>query len=170
MSKPKTTKPKIEDVIIDALCGDAQKNALDFAAFLRANKMSPSWASANAWAVSYKGKRVCYIRMHGTADYHNLECGSWHINHVNYGQTNLVGVENEQSISDEKLKNIVWDKVKFCKRCYNCKPGNAVTILGKPFVEVCHSWLMMKNPDADTLNCGKKIVLMRKQAIAGEGI
>jgi len=164
-------KPKIEDVIVQVLANDAQKNALNFVAFLRANKMSPSWASANAWAVSYKSQRVCYIRLHGTAHYHNLERGSWHINHVNYGRTSLVdhGDEPNQHISDEKLKDMVWDNVKHCTRCYNCKTGNSVTILGKQFDETCHSWLMMKNPDADAINCAKKIVAMRRYAIANAG-
>lgn len=78
--------------------------------------------------------------------------------------------EYEQYISDETLKDMVWNSVKHCTKCYNCKPGNSVMVLGKQFDEVCHSWLMMKNPDADTLNCAKKIVIMRKQAIADMGV
>ncbi|MCL2361680.1 MAG: hypothetical protein FWC73_07705 [Defluviitaleaceae bacterium] len=162
----KTAKPQIEETINDVLHGDALKNALDFVAFLRANKLSPRWASLNSWAVSYKNQRVCYIRLSGTAHYHNLEDGSWHINHVNYGQTELVGDDDEQYISNERLKDMVWNNVKYCAKCYNCKPGNVVTVLGRQFDEVCHSWLMMKNPDVDTLNCAKTIILMRKKAIA----
>ena len=162
----KVTKPKIEEIITDVLAGDALENALDFVAFLRANKLSPRWASLNAWAVSHKNQRICYIRLYGTAHYHNLEDGSWHINHVNYGQTSFAGDDGEQLISDEKLKDMVWNNVKHCSRCYNCKPGNVVTVLGKQFDKVCHSWLMMKNPDIVTLGCAKRIVLMKKQAIA----
>ena len=165
----KTLKPKIEDIIADVLDGDTLENALDFVEFLRANKLSPRWASLNAWAVSYKNQRVCYIRLFGTAHYHNLEEGSWHINHVNYGQTDLERDENKRYISDERLKDMVWNNVRHCAKCYNCKPGNVVTVLGKRFDEVCHSWLMMKNPDIDTINCAKEIILMRKQAIADKG-
>lgn len=163
----KLAKPKLEDVVCDVLINDAQRNALDFAAFLRANKLSPRWASANSWVISHKNQRVCYIRLSGTAHYHNLESGSWHISHVNYGHTNLINHdEDEQYISDELLGEIALQNVKYCAKCYNCKPGNAVTILDKLFDEVCHSWLLMKNPDANTLSCAKKIVAMRKRAIA----
>ena len=164
----KTAKPKIEDVICDVLTGDEQKNALDFVAFLRANKMSPGWASTNSWAISYKKQRICFIRMSGTAHYHDLEGGFWHINHVNYGCINLVSYpdEWEQYISDEKLKDMVWNQIRTCKKCYNCKGVKAVVIFGKQFDDVCQNWLFMKNPDVDALNCAKKIVLMRKHAIA----
>ncbi len=166
----KTVKPKIEEVIVGVLSGEALENALDFISFLRANKMSPTLTAVNAWAVSYKGKRVCYIRASGAADYHNLEDGSWHIAHVNYGKTNLVDNDNyaKQYISDEKLKDIVLDRIKMCVRCYNCKPGNSVTIADKQFDEVCHTWLLMKNPNADEVNCAKKIVMMRRGAIANQ--
>ncbi len=166
----KTVKPKIEEVIVGILDGDALQNALDFISFLRANKMSPTLTAANAWAVSYKGQRVCYIRVAGTAYYHNLENGSWHIAHVNYGCTKLIGYtdDSEQYISDEKLNDIVLDKVKSCTRCANCKRGNSLTILEKQFDEVCHTWLLMKNPNADAVNCAKKIVMMRRNAIANK--
>ena len=164
----KLAKPQIEEIIADVLDSDALENALDFVSFLRENKLSPRWASLNAWAVSYKNQRVCYIRLSGTAHYHNLGDGSWHINHVNYGQTNLIGDENGQGISDEKLKDMVLGNIRYCTKCYNCKPGNVVTVLGKQFDEVCHSWLMMKNPDVDALNGAKRIVLMRKHAITNK--
>ena len=167
----KTAKPKIEDVIDHALTGSAQKNALDFVAFLRANKMSPRWASANSWAVSYRNQRICFIRVSGTAQYHHLEKGSWHINHVNYGNTNLISYpdEWEQYIPDDQLKDMVWSHVRYCKKCYNCKGTKTIIILGKQFDDVCHNWMFMKNPDVDTLNCAKKIVIMRRQAIANMG-
>ena len=41
----KNEKPKIEDVVCEVLSGDAQKNALDFIAFLRENKLNPAWGS-----------------------------------------------------------------------------------------------------------------------------
>jgi len=114
----KISKPKIEDVIYEVLADDAQKNALDFAAFLRANKCHPDGL----------------LRTHG-----------------------------KFYLSDEKLKDMVWNNVGHCTKCYNCKPGNEVTVLGKQFDEVCHSWLMMKNPDVDTLNCAKKKLLMKNR-------
>jgi len=59
----KADKPAIEDVIPECLDGEARKLALDIAAFLRANRMSPTWASWNSWKSSYKGKGISYIKL-----------------------------------------------------------------------------------------------------------
>ena len=59
----KANKPKVEDIIPNWLDGDMKNNALDFVTWLRVNKMSPTWASANSWKVSYKSKGVCYIKL-----------------------------------------------------------------------------------------------------------
>jgi len=72
---PKNDKPVIEDSICDLLGGDARKNALDFIAYLRENKLNPQWSAANAWKVNYKTFSVCFIRLHGAAYYHNLAVG-----------------------------------------------------------------------------------------------
>jgi len=110
------------------------------------------------------------VRLSRAAHHHYLEDGSWHINHVNYGNANLVSnIEDEQYISDEMLGEMVLSKIKPCKKCYNCKTVNAIMVLGKQFDDVCQNWLMMKSPDIATLNCAKKIVLMRKRAIANIG-
>ena len=161
----KQTKPQIEEIITNVLNDDAKKNALDFVAFLRANKLSPRWASQNSWVVSYKNQRICYIRLSGTAHYHNLEDGSWHINHVNYGQTIFSKDDKNQYIPDEQLKNVVFNKIKFCTKCYNCKPGNSVMVLESQFNDVCHSWFVTKSPDIDAINCAKSLVIMKKHAI-----
>ena len=49
MPTQKKPKPEIENVIPEYLDGDMKKTALDFVAWLRANKMNPVWASANIW-------------------------------------------------------------------------------------------------------------------------
>jgi len=151
----KTAKPKIEDVILKSVKEEEQKAALDFAGFIRANKMSPAWASKNAWKVSCKGKVLCYIRTAGTAHYHNLDDGSWHINFAAYSDFTY-----NISASDEAVKDIIWDKVRFCKKCANnnCAPAKCLTINGKVFDKVCHQWLVIKNPDAEALECVKKLV------------
>ena len=152
MTEQKNKKPKIEDVILDLVKEEHQKAALDFVGYIRANKMTPSWASANSWKVSYKGQVLCYIRTAGTAPYHNLDEGSWHINFAVYSD-----YVYDVPVSDEAIK-MVWDKVKHCTNCYNCIPANHLTINGKVFDKVCHQWLIIKNPDAEMLDCVKKLV------------
>jgi len=163
--KQKTERPKIEDVLTGTLEGDTLLNARSFVLFLVENKMKPVWASANSWKASCKGKGICYIRLHGTAHYHNLSENSWHICFINYGYTGLVGDSDEHISSDEQLKEIVWDNIRFCTKCSNCKRGNVVDVFGKQFDEVCHRWLVMETPNSEVLNCAKKIVLARKQEI-----
>ena len=45
------------------LDGAEKQNALDFAAYCRANKMTPQWQSTNRWRFQHKGKRVCIVRL-----------------------------------------------------------------------------------------------------------
>ena len=146
----KTEKPIIEDVINETV--KEKHLALDFVGFIRAHKMTPAWASKNAWKVSYKGQVLCYIRTAGTAPYHNLDDGSWHIGFAVYSDY-IYNV----SVPEGAVK-MIWDKVRHCKRCANCIPANHLTINGREFGNVCHQWLVIKNPDAEGLECVKKLV------------
>ena len=161
----KAAKPKVEDVILDVVKKEHQKAALDFVGFIRANKMTPAWASKNAWKVNYKGKVLCYIRTSGTAHYHNLDDGSWHINFAVYSDSVY-----DIAASDEAVKGI-WDKLRFCQKCANnnCAPAKSLTINGKVFDKLCHQWLVMKNPDAEALDCVKKLVEAIRHSISHHG-
>jgi hypothetical protein len=82
IKEQKTTKPVIEDIIGKFLKGDALRNAMDFIAFLRENKMNPRWHSANSWRVSgKKGKGVCRIDLGGLkhAWMQHIKIGDWQI-------------------------------------------------------------------------------------------
>ena len=156
----KKTKPKAEDVISDLLDGNRKHAALDFVAFIKSYKMTPQWASANSWAVSYKGKRVCYIKV---SDYVSGD-GSWYIRpSVDYNDALFSFIENE------KLTEIIWNSLHYCRACGKCAPGRSVTVCGKVFSKVCHGILFeFHNPDAATLDCAKKLVEFRRNAISGK--
>ena len=160
--KQKAAKPKVEDVILNAVKQEHQKAALEFAGFIRANKMTPAWASQNAWKVSYRGNVLCYIRTAGTAHYHNLDDGSWHINFAAYSD-----FVYDIPVSGEAVKGI-WDNLRFCQKCTNnnCAPAKSLTINGKRFDKVCHQWLVIKNPDSRELDCMKKLVIAIRQSIS----
>ena len=151
MSNQKKIKPKIEDVILEMVNEEHRHNALDFVKYIRASKMTPAWASANSWKVSYKGQVLCYIRTAGTAHYHNLDGGSWHINFAVYSD-----YVYDVSVSNDAIE-MIWNRVRHCVNCYNCAPANHLTINGKGFDKVCHQWLTVKNPDAEMLDCLKKL-------------
>ena len=60
--KQKKTKPKIEEIAADYLAGDKLNNVLDFVAWLRANKMTPTFGSKSSLGISYT-TRVCYLKL-----------------------------------------------------------------------------------------------------------
>jgi len=63
----KNIKPRIDDIINDFLSGDALNNALNFIDYLKDNKMSPRWSATSTWTVRHKSRRVCVIKLHGSA-------------------------------------------------------------------------------------------------------
>ena len=156
MSESKKIKPKIEDVINEILSGDAQENALNFVAYLRKKKMNPQWSAANAWKVSSKTFGVCFIRLHGSAEYHRLELGSWNI-------TPFIGEYDGNSLSNE-MKEVIWANKKNCQTCSLCALPVS-SIFGKKFATSCECSICFKNPNAEAVECAKKLVELRRDAI-----
>lgn len=155
----KKTKPKVEDVINELLEGDRKKNALDFVAYIKSFKMTPHWASANSWAVSYKNKRVCYIKV---GDHVSME-GAWYIRpSVEYNDALFT------YITKEKLEEFIWDNLHYCRACGRCAPGRRAVVCGKEFDHVCNAILFeFHNPDVMTLECAKKLVKFKRNIISG---
>jgi len=150
----KSTRPQIEDVADKLLEGEKLKNLLDFIKWLRANKISPTWATRNSWMVSVKGKRVCYIRV---SQLDGLFTGSWWVSF------HAEGLVDENLINDEKLKEIAWSNIRKCRVCNSCFPGNNRVILGKEFEDICglaapDFW----NPGADEIECMKKLIQAKR--------
>ena len=150
-------KQIIEDIINDTFKGETRKNALDFVAFLRENKMSPLNTSNNGWKVSSKACVVCYIWI-------DSEAGTFSLNP-------FIGEYAPNSLSDE-LKEIVWaNKRSTCQPChviigdgYNCS-YKLNTVFGKDFSDACARSIGFKNPDAKEYECLKALILMRKNTI-----
>ena len=151
---PKTAKPRVEDTLRDALSSEQAALALSFVGFLRDLRMSPQWASANSWAVSFKGKRVCYIKV--TAN------GGWYIRPaVQYDDALHAFCQQEGLIS------IMLDHVHHCISCGKCAPGKTAVFFGKTLEHVCCSPIDFEfhDPDETTLDCARKIILYRRAAI-----
>jgi hypothetical protein len=148
------TKPKIEDVIALRLKGNQQKNALDFVAFLRENKLSPGRMDIGSYAVKSKNKSVCNVYIH--AD------GRWM---MRFRPSTL-----ENRFSDDEMLAFILDNIHHPEpRCPSC-PGiirNYVDVLGIQPDNVCNCWpVMIYNPDGKTLDICKKFVLYIKSIIA----
>jgi len=145
----------IEDIFGEVLTGDVLKNALDFMEFLGANEVTQT--GQHEWY--YKDGCVCYI------DTRN-ERHSW-----------IVWTEGDYSNEcegfpiDERTKEIAWANVMKCGNCndVDCS-GKEKIIFGKEFTNICNAdnvnmTFMFTNPDAETLECVKKLILMRKNFI-----
>jgi len=143
---------EIRDVFNEVLAGDTLRNALNFVDFLGANEVTQ--AGEHEW--HYKGECVCYIDTRN----HNHHWIVW-----TEGDYNS---EPDSFPIDERTKEIAWANV---MKCGNCKDvdcsGKAKVILGKEFSNICnadnaHMTFMFTNPNAEVLECVKKLVLMRK--------
>ncbi len=72
---------------------------------------------------------------------------------------------NEDFPLDEHLKEIAWKNVDFCGNCGYCTGGTHKTVFGKEFDNVCRTTMIFSNPNAETLEFMKKMVLIRKHDI-----
>lgn len=142
----------MKNIFNDSLSGEALKNALDFAEYLKANEMTVSGSE-----VSYKGKVVCYMHIDGGKEYPNPWTiwteGDYSHEHINV-------------LMDEHMKEIAWANVNICGKCgSSCAPGKRKMIFGKEFDNVCSADMAFHIPNAEILDCIKKLLEMRKYAI-----
>ena len=161
-------RPKIEDFVSDF--DDEVKNIiLDFASYLRANKMPPQWAAINSWKFLYKKERIGYIR---------LINGSWFFDYIiptiekgleTYAATLTIDKKFEEFACKENLQEYIFDNVKYCSTCISvghCSPKNLI-IFGKDFKKLCWNGnLSFKNPNAADLKRLKKLYDYLKNDIA----
>ena len=61
--KQASTKPDINNVICHKLDGSALKDALFVIDNISENKMKIKWSSVNTWAVKYRRKHVCDLKI-----------------------------------------------------------------------------------------------------------
>lgn len=156
----KESKPKVEEIINASLKNDNKKNALDFVDFVKSFRMTPQWASANSWAVNYKSKRVCYIKVHKDAS----GDGFWCIRPaIEYNDDFAIFCKKEN------LENIMLKSVHFCCGCGKCAPGKQVVFFNKELNKVCCAPIDFEfhNPNAVVMDCAKKLVIFKRYAISG---
>jgi len=160
----RTIKPKAEEVLPYFLDGENLAVALDFAAFLRAEKMNPAWAGVhNAWRANYKGKPICYIRL-GREWVRDTKDVKWvivlYLNHME-AYANEIYRQNWQSI--------IWDDLHYCRDCaYGCFPGKTKTILRKEFSGLCPTFynkVNFVNPGDAAIKIVKKLLELEREAV-----
>lgn len=142
---------KIKDSIMNVLSGGTMRNALDFAEYLHENEMI---TGGEHGAVMYKDKVLCYIYLDGSEQ----APGPWTVwTEGDYSN------EHRDVPMDENMKETAWANVNFCGNCGgDCSPGKHKTILGKEFDSVCSADMAFNDPNANELECLKKLLEMRK--------
>ena len=154
----KKLKPRAEDVIQASLPPVHREQAMRFLAFLKSLRMTPQWASVHSWTVSYKGKRVCHIKVSAGA-------GTWYIRPSLQYDEALDAFCRKEQLTELMLKN-----VHHCVACGRCAPGKKAVFFGAALEHVCCAPIDFEfhNPDDEELNCVQKLVLYSRQRIAGD--
>ena len=142
-----------EEKIMETLNGDTQKNALNFATFLKANNLS---TGENHSTIVFNGDVLAWMHMDGKPDLP----GPWTI------WPDLIGTVPDGFIFDEKMIEVAWQNINICASCGGgCSPGNKKSIFGKDFDNVCGAILAFTDPGCESLECIKKLMEMRKYVI-----
>ena len=162
--KKRKQAPAIEEAINDILRDDALNNALDFAAFLRTNDFLPVWHdSGDGWSIMRADEGIGFIVVNRVEKW-GIKPRSWTV------FFNSCDFDGDAPANDD-LKEIAWTHLNICghylsggKRC-GCgnQPGRRDTIFGKECEHLCHSPLAFTNPDAQTVEHMKKLMLLLKK-------
>ena len=158
------TYEKIEDAICEILTDKAQKNALDFVAFLRKNDLqferstTDYWADKLYWYVNFKGAFVGFVLINGYGLMGDeTEPEGWVFWSDNYNS----GLFADYPL-DEGTKQIAFEHIDFG----TCGGGLTVKIFGKEFHPVCNgTTFRFDNPKGPALECAKKLVEIRKKEL-----
>jgi hypothetical protein len=135
--------PKIEDEIIELLDGDLNQTALEFAAYLKTNRLSPKqWFGPNYWRIPYGD---CYL------------CGIV----VNKARWRIWFFKGEYrgEFEDEFIKT-VQENVRPCIACTNdCPKGIDTMVFGREFPAACFQFpIQFENPNSSTLEYIKDLI------------
>ena len=165
--KQSKEKPSLEDFTESFLSGELKQAVTDYIAYCKENKISYPWGASNNWYLKFKGKRIGHLRLRiagmktGRVD---VKKDAW----VLSLSINVNAPIYKEFIEREGFTKIVWKNVKRCEGCLTtCSPGRTMTILDKDFNSVCiGGWgIWFKNPDAETLDCFKKLTDFQKDII-----
>ena len=145
----KKEKPKVDVVGLDFLDKKSYKNMMTIVDFLKSKEVMIRYDYRNTWVMSFKRKRICYIK---------LVKGKWSL--LFFG---IYDYGYESFLSNNKMKEMVWENVCYCHCCDDCNPpGLITTIAGKEFNKVCRNCsLKFEDSDADCIKCIKQILLWR---------
>ncbi|MCL2404605.1 MAG: hypothetical protein FWC92_03550 [Defluviitaleaceae bacterium] len=151
--KQMKTKPKPEEIIHELLDGEVKETALEFVAYLRANKLTPRYSSVNSWNITYKGKMLCYIKI-------IIKTGknTWNI---------AFRLEKFGHEFSDGFKKAIQENLKPCTACLKaCSKGINLIIFDKEIKNICRGWpIQFENPNVNTLGYANELMEYRKNLI-----
>ncbi|MCL2004328.1 MAG: hypothetical protein FWG72_10080 [Oscillospiraceae bacterium] len=146
----------------NTLAGDARKNAAGFFEYLLENGLQLErgqgyWADKLYYMVKHNGEYACFILINSGED--TTEPVGWVI-WIDGNRSDLFS----DDIPDERLKAIAWKHIDICGNCGGCdNPGGSrKVIFGKEFDNVCVTPMRFDNPNAETIECVKKLIDIRR--------
>ena len=143
------TSPQIEAEILERLDGDLQERALGFAAYLRANDLTPrQWFGPGFWRVPHEKNYLCGIV---------VEKDRWRFWFLKGDYSGEFA---------EGFVKAVHDHVRPCIECGGeCPKGKDTTVFGKEFANTCFQFpVQFENPSGSTLEWIKELIEYWKKA------
>ena len=139
----------LESTIKSTLTGDLQTTALNFASFLSENNLT-----FKDGAVRHQDKVICYMHLDNGEEMPS----PWTIwTEGDYSS------EPASAPLTQHTKETAQANVNICASCGgSCNPGQQKVIFGKTFENVCSADMAFYRPSAETLECIKHLLLMRK--------
>jgi len=161
-------RPKLEDVLNDYLDGDNLKNALEFTAWLRANKMAPQYISGHlsggmgmAWSVIYgkkenKANRVCHIKLYNNSWY-ICPSGDYYDDFMNNDELEQLITSNLNPCTGIETR---------CSHMCNSGMGHTMTFFGKNISKLCVGFtIRLRNIEDAMLVKVKEVIENRNNTI-----
>jgi len=188
----KQTKPMIEDVMPHYLSGDNLKIALEFMAYLRENKIKPTWSLLNGWRGMNKGKVLYWIRLPQVKSHIDAnrqpDCHFSNVkpsSDINWTNSWVITPyfsridTYDNIIASEGLDNFFLSNVHLCRGCKIgtetpenkwCVPGVSKTIFSKEVQHICRgdlyntmtAWFV--NPNETEAKQIKRLLELEMQA------
>ena len=159
MADQKSAKPKPEEIAHEYLDGESLDNLLDFVTWMRANKMTPTFANKSKSGVNYTS-RICYLK---------LRHGSWYIWPAGQKRKKPFHEYVYGFLDCEELKELVSSSLAPCnKNCsHQCNSGLGftVTVCGKEHQNKCCCCpIRFHSPSAKDLKIIKKVIETKNES------
>ena len=158
------TRPKVEDMICKYFDGEVKQNALDFVAWLRANKLSPRFSATNSWYIYHENDNFMQLRINSkewpTVD--DPEITTFCVCFSAYTKF------HDLLLNTEGLKQAVIAGFKPCTDCSpNCERREELptaTVCGEKVENVCVPYyLVLRNPSAEVIERIKDVILCTRE-------